>query len=299
MLRRALVTGANGFLGRRVVARLEAEGWTVTCGVRTAPDPVLPGTIVLGSGPWTSEGLAAALAVASPEVVFHLAGSAWATPVAALYETNVMLAARLLDVAAARTPSPAVVLAGSAAEYGFVPEDRQPVTEDQPCLPVTHHAIAKYAQTQLGLAWARAGLKVLVARLFNPVGAGMPRRLALASFAAQIRAAGPKLEVGDLDVARDFIDVNEAAMLVVALAADPGNFGQVVNICSGTTVRLRPLVEKMIRLAGQPIEIAVVPTRLRVGEMRVLCGDTARLRAAGLTVRPPDFSILLPDLLHG
>ncbi|MDA8248270.1 MAG: NAD-dependent epimerase/dehydratase family protein [Rhodospirillales bacterium] len=299
MLRRALVTGANGFLGRRVVARLETEGWTVTRAVRAAPTPVPPGTIVLGPGPWTTDALAAALASTAPDVVFHLAGSAWATSVAALYETNLLLAARLLDVAVARTPSPAVVLIGSAAEYGFVPEDRQPVTEDQPCVPLTHHGVAKCAQTQLGMAWARAGLKVLVARLFNPVGSGMPPRLALASFAAQIRAAGPKLEVGDLDVARDFIDVNDAALLVVALAANPANFGQVINICSGAPVRLRPLVEEMIRLAGRPMAITVVPARQRLGEMRVLRGDTTRLRAAGLTVRPPNFSVLLPDLLRG
>lgn len=299
MPRRALVTGANGFLGRRVVARLEADGWAVVRAVRAAPDPVPAGTLVLGAGPWSAASLAAALDAAAPDVVFHLAGSAWAEPVAALYETNLMLAARLLDAAAARTPSPAVVLTGSAAEYGFVPEDRQPVSEDQPCAPVTHHGIAKHAQTQLGLAWAQAGLPVLIARLFNAVGAGMPQRLALASFAAQIRDGATVLEVGDLDVMRDFIDVAEAARLIVTLAADPTRFGQVVNICSGIGVPLRPMVEDMIRRSGQPIGISVAQARLRPGEMRVLRGDTARLRAAGLAAQAPDFARLLPTLLGG
>ena len=298
MRRCALVTGANGFLGRRLVATLRDAGWAVTCVVRHASDPVPPDTLVLGGGPWTAEVLAGALKIAAPDVVFHLAGSAWVEPVAAVYETNLMLAARLLDAAAARTPRPAIVLVGSAAEYGFVPEDRQPVTEDEPCAPVTHHGIAKLAQTQLGLAWSRAGMEVLIARLFNPVGSGMPGRLALRSFAAQIRAGKNVLEVGDLEVARDFIDVDEAARLMVALAADRRNFGQIINICSGAAMLLRPLVDELVRLAGRPVDIVVDPARLRPGEMRTFRGDTGRLRAAGLSVRAPNFGRLLPALLH-
>jgi len=293
MARRALVTGASGFLGRHIAARLGAAGWTVArLGRAPAPD-----TLVRPA--WDGAAFAETLAETAPDVVFHLAGSAWATPVAALYETNLMLAARLLDAVAARAAPPAVVLIGSAAELGFVAEDAQPVTEDFPCVPTTHHGIAKLAQTRLGLAWAGAGLKVLVARLFNPVGAGMPAGLALPSFAAQIRAADRVLRVGNLDVARDFIDVAEAARLIVALAGDPARFGQVVNICSGVATPLRPLVEAMIRLSGRDIAIAVDPTRVRPGEMRVLTGSIARLRAAGLLPEAPDFARLLPALLAG
>jgi nucleoside-diphosphate-sugar epimerase len=297
--RRALVTGANGFLGQHLVARLAADGWIVVRAVRSAPAGSTPDTLVLGSKPWTPDMLADALAAAAPDVVFHLAGSPWAEPVAAMYETNLMLAARLLDAAAALARRPAVVLIGSAAEYGFVAEQDQPVREDHPCAPSTHHGIAKHAQTQLGLAWARAGMPVLVARLFNPVGRFMPSRLALASFAAQISAGASVLNVGDLDIARDFIDVDDAARLIAALAADGANFGQVINICSGVAIKLRPLVEELIRLANRRVDIAIDPARLRPGEMRVLRGDTGRLRALGLEVRTPDFVRLLPTLLHG
>ena len=278
---RALVTGANGFLGRALSARLHAEGWRVVRAVRRAPNEDSGDTLVLGMDAWTGGTIVAALAEAAPDVVFHLAGSPWAQPVAAMYETNVMLAARLLDAAAAMARRPGVVLVGSAAEYGFVSEDRQPVTEDSRCAPYTHHGIAKHAQTQLGLACARAGMPVLIARLFNLVGSGMPSRLALASFAAQIRAGTTQLRVGDLDVARDFIDVTEAARLIAALAAQRDQFGQVINICSGTATALRPLVEELVRLAERPIEIVVDPARLRPGEMPTLCGDTSKLRALG------------------
>lgn len=298
MGRRALLTGGNGFLGRSIAARLIAEGWLVArLGRSAAPDTLVRPV-------WDAASFAEVLAATAPDVVFHLAGSAWASPVTAFYETNLMLAARLLDAVASRPVPPAVVLIGSAAEYGFVPTRAQPVSEDFPCAPTAHHGLSKLAQTRLGLAWTEAGLRVLIARPFNLVGAGMPPRLALPSFAAQIGAAADTLAVGNLDVARDFIDVAEAARLIVALAADPARYGPVserpvVNICSGLATPLRPLVEGLIRLAGRPIRIVVDPGRLRPGEMRTLTGDTSRLRDAGLVPKAPDFARLLPTLLGG
>src|SRR5262249_30255007 len=141
------------------------------------------------------------------------------------------------------------------------------------------------------------GVPVLVARLFNPVGAGMPERLALPEFAGQIGAGMATLHVGDLDVARDFIHVTEAARLIVALASDPANFGRVVNVCSGVSIPLRQMVEQMIRRAGRPIELLTDPARLRPGEMRDLRGDTSRLRAAGLRVTPLDIADLAAELI--
>ena len=192
-----------------------------------------------------------------------------------------------------------MVLAGSAAEYGHVPEALLPVCEDAPCNPLTHNGISKHAQTMLGLAHARAGLRVLVARVFNPVGAGMPQRLALASFARQLREGCENLTVGNLEVARDFIHVAEAARLIAALASRQEVYGRIFNICSGEAFQLRPLVQEMVRLSGRPVRLDVSPALLRPGEMRQFHGSVARLTAAGLSVRVPDFSRILPELLAG
>lgn len=298
-MRRALLTGATGFIGRHLMGQLRTEGWQVVGAVRAAPDSAPDGMLGMGPGPWDTATFAAALSQVRPDVVFHMAGLTWADSPAAFYAANVQLAAHLLDaVAASRTP-PAVVLAGSAAEYGHVPESLLPVREDAPCNPVTHNGISKHAQTLLGLAHARAGLRVLVARIFNPVGAGMPRRLALASFARQLREGCESLTVGDLGVARDFIHVTEVARLIAALASRQEAYGGVFNICSGEAFQLRPLVQQMIRLSGRPVRLDVSPALLRPGEMQQFRGSVDRLTAAGLSVQVPDFSRILPELLAG
>jgi len=298
-MRRALVTGATGFVGGAVVARLEAEGWHVVRAARVPVRGSLAQTMVLGPAPWDQATFASAIASVRPDVVFHLAGVTHAPSAADMYGTNTGLAASLLDAVSASPARPAVVLMGSAAEYGNLPPDCLPAREDGPCQPVTDYGISKFAQTLLGMARARNGIAVLVARMFNPLGAGMPPQLALASFARQLRQGASRLLVGDLDVARDFIDVVEAAGLIVALASGPQNYGRVYNICSGTAVVLRPLVEELIGLSGQAVQLVVDRERLRPGEARVLFGDTARLRAAGLSVGAPDFAALLAKLIAG
>jgi nucleoside-diphosphate-sugar epimerase len=296
-MKRALVTGANGFVGRAVIASLDAENWNVVRAVRRPVDGWSAETLILGQAPWNRDTFAAAIASARPDVIFHLAGMTLASASADMYTTNVGLSADLLDAVAAATIRPAVVLIGSAAEYGTLTAEQLPAREDGPCQPVTDYGISKFAQTLLGMARAGIGVDVLIARLFNPVGAGMPRHLALASFAEQLRMGASELAVGDLDVARDFVDVTEAARQIVLLASDPGSFGRVTNVCSGIGTNLRMLVEDMIRLSGRPVRLAIQQNRLRPNDVRDFIGDTNRLRAAGISPRAADFSRLLPELL--
>jgi GDP-4-dehydro-6-deoxy-D-mannose reductase len=300
--RRALVTGATGFVGRHLVARLAADGWIVGTAIRGGvgrpTPPEAQATFVLGRAPWDSRTLGSALAEFDPDVVFHLAGRTTAPTAAEMYEANTWLAASLFDTIARAGPCRP---AGSAAEYGPIPPARLPVAEDHPCAPVGDYGISKHAQTLMGLARARAGFGVLVARIFNPVGPGMPRHLALAGFAGQLRGPeagqGSVLHVGDLDVERDFIGVAEAARLISALGAAPENFGEVYNICSGRAFALRPLVEELVRLSGRRVSLVTGPARLRPGEARVFFGSTGRLAARGLAPRVPGFAALLPALL--
>jgi len=295
----ALVTGASGFIGRSLVAHLTSLGWRVVSAQRALGGCEGEG-VFLGPSPWNADLLAKMLGEVAPDTVFHMAGSTKAASAAALYEANTVLAAQLIEAVLRQERPPAVVLAGSAAEYGAVPPDANPVVETEPCHPVTDYAISKHAQTLMGLARARAGLRVLVARIWNPVGRDMPGHLALASFASQIAAMpaeGGRLHVGNLDVARDFIDVREAARLIAGLADRPEAYGAVCNICSGRAYTLRALVDEMIRFSGRRIELVVDPARVRAGEAKELRGDTARLRQFGLDPAAPDFGAILPELL--
>nr|WP_294501900.1 NAD-dependent epimerase/dehydratase family protein [uncultured Rhodopila sp.] len=293
---RLLLTGATGFLGRHVAAA--ATDWTVTRVTRSLTASS-PDEVALGPSPWTQADFAATLLMARPDVVLHCAGVTHATDVRACLDTNAVLAAELLTAVAGMSEPPRIILVGSAAEYGIVPEDNQPVVETYPCAPRTDYAVAKYAQTLSGLAAAMRGQQVLVARLFNPVGVGMPSGLALPSFARRIAGLKPGsvMRVGDLSARRDFLDVDEAARLLLALASMPYWPWPVVNVCSGRAYRLGDLLDGLIAASGARVGIEPDPALMRPDDMPILTGSTERLRSVQLTPVSPDFTVLLPRLL--
>lgn len=293
---RLLLTGATGFLGRHIVAGAGGHAVLRATRASTAADA---GEIALGASPWTRADFRRALDAARPDVVLHCAGTTHNPDARVCFDTNTVLAAELLGAVAERAAPPRVMLIGSAAEYGYVAGDAQPVAETHPCAPRTDYAVAKHAQTLLGVAAVQRGLPVLVARLFNPVGVGMPSGLALPSFARQIAGPGarPVLRVGDLSAERDFLDVEEAARLLLGLAALPIWPWPVINVCSGRAYRLGTLLDQLVQASGAACRIETDPALLRSGDMPVLTGDTGRLQAVGLAPAAPDFARLLPRLL--
>ncbi|WPB83359.1 NAD-dependent epimerase/dehydratase family protein [Sediminicoccus rosea] len=287
---RALVTGAGGFLGRHVVARLAEAGISVVTLGRGDPADAVPGRAYRIADLGDEAAVAAVLREAAPDLVFHLAGTAAAEPLEETYRVNVLFAARLLAAARRLPAPPRILLAGSAAEYGPMDEAQLPVSETAACQPVSVYGITKLAQTLHGLA-AAPDLPVVVARLFNVIGGGMPGHLALGAFAAQIRAmpaTGGVLRTGPLARERDFVEAVPTATLLLDLLRDSRAEGRVVNICSGRPTSLADLTAALVRAAGRPVEVQEAAGRVGNSDMIRHWGSAALLESWGYRLAPPD-----------
>jgi GDP-4-dehydro-6-deoxy-D-mannose reductase len=287
-VRRALVTGADGFLGRHLVRELERYGVRVTGLTRRArPDSRF---IAMGSAPWPVDCLAQILDMADPDVVFHLAGGA-AGSRAELEQLNLGLARTLMAALSRGQARPVLVCCGSAAEYGSAHIDGVPTPETARCAPESAYGASKLTQTKEALAFGeQSGTRVLIARIFNPIGPGMPPYLALGEFARQITALPPHggvLQTGNLTASRDFIDVEDVASALHRLATHPLARG-VVNICSGKLTRLDGLVELLITASGKPVRIELDPARLRGPERSSISGDPTLLHHLVGALPPTD-----------
>jgi nucleoside-diphosphate-sugar epimerase len=293
---RILITGASGFLGRHLV---EAAKDHVVIRATRGRLSSGPGELALGEDFWDRGVFRRALAEAEPDVVFHCAGVTQSVDARQCFLVNSALAAELLHAIGAQKTPARVIMIGSAAEYGNVPAEAVPVVETRPCEPRTLYGVAKHAQTLLGLAAAASGLPVLVARLFNPVGVGMPAHLALSSFAAQIASAKPDgaIRVGDLSAERDFLDVEEASRILLGLAERAHWPWPLLNLCSGRAYRIGDLLTDMFTFASKPLLIEYDLKRMRPDDMKTFFGSAARLSSIGLTPQAPDFGSLLPKLL--
>jgi GDP-4-dehydro-6-deoxy-D-mannose reductase len=298
---RALITGADGFVGQHLCELLLASGAEVHGAVRgDSPllhylTPVEAGRVQWHTGLDLADaaGWRTLVAAVVPDLVFHLAGLALPTAANAdlplAFETNVFGTVNLLVALSAERagrPSydPAVLVAGSAAAYGNAARTAVPLREEQPLEPLDGYGISKAAQEMVARQHAlEHGMRVVVARSFNHTGPGQLPPYVVPEWAAalgRIRAGTeqPVLRVGNIDVERDFLDVRDVVRAYLALARCVDGF-EVFNVCSGTPLSLRRLLAGLQDAMGTSAEVTVDPARLRGSEVTSVWGSAARLHA--------------------
>lgn len=254
---RALVTGAGGFVGAHLCARLAADGWDVVGTVRPGPpSPLHHGVTVwpvdLGDPPAT----AALARDADPDVVFLLAaGRAASTPSerAATVSVNASSGAWLVDGLTDRCR--AVVRLGSSTEYA---PSAGPIDESAPLRPQSFFGATKAAGSLLVAATAAArGLRVAVLRAFQVYGPGdHPARLVPTALRAAL--SGEVLALTTPGMRRDWIHIDDVVEACVRAAlADHLPTEQVLNVGTGRQVANEELVAVVERVSGRRLRVAV------------------------------------------
>ena len=266
----ALVTGSQGFTGVYVTAELRAAGYEVV-GISHEPaDSVLICDLC------DRDALRRTIAQTQPDVVVHLAAIAFVAhgDVDAIYRTNIVGTRNLLEALAACERRPrAVLLASSANIYGN--SDVELLTEDVPPAPANDYAVSKLAMEYMAGLWADR-LPIIMTRPFNYTGVGQSDKFLLPKIVDHFRRRAAVIELGNIDVARDFQDVRFVANAYRRLL-DVDAAGQVVNLCSGRAHSLTEVIQMMEQIAGYQIEVRVNPAFVRSNEVARLTGSNRKL----------------------
>jgi nucleoside-diphosphate-sugar epimerase len=85
------------------------------------------------------------------------------------------------------------------------------------------------------------------------------------------------IELGNLDVARDFSDVRMIADAYARLLFQQSAIGGTFNVCSGRAIALRNVLELVMSLSGHRFEVKVNSNLVRSNEVRSLHGSRAKL----------------------
>lgn len=167
--------------------------------------------------------------------------------------------------------------------YGAVPPDSLPIREDMLPRPRNPYSVSKVAAESLCFQWNETGpFETMTARPFNHIGPGQRDNFVVSSFARQIveikhGTRTPVIEVGDIEVTRDFCDVRDVVQAYLLLL-DQGRAGQTYNICSGMECSVRSLLERMLEIADVDAEIKIDYSKFRPAEQRRVYGDPTKIR---------------------
>lgn len=291
--RRVLLTGSRGFTGRYVRESLAARGYDVVGLVNDGQAGADERSADITSAMAMRE-LAREL---NPDYVIHLAAITFVphADAPAIYQTNTIGTLNLLESLAALPRRPRrVLLASSANVYGSAASEF--IDEDVPPAPLNHYAASKLAMEAVASVFSDR-FPCVITRPFNYTGPGQASDFLVPKIVDHFAARAHRIELGDLDVERDFLDVRSVSAIYSKLLEAAELESGVLNVCSGRGTTLRAIVSRLEDITGHRMEVAVNPEFVRPREIRRLVGNNDRLRAA--VGEWPDYSLdqTLRDML--
>ncbi len=287
----ALVTGANGAIGRSVVGALARDGWRVA-GLGHGPvqwiavEPIdywLAGDVTVENLDALQERCGA------PDLVINLAGGSAVGPSLvtpqADFERTVSTTVRLLNWIWTRAQGAGFVYVSSAAIYGS--GHVQPIAETTPANPLSPYGHHKYLAEQIVRYWARDfRIPSVILRPFSVYGPGLQKQLIfelcrkLASNPTQISLSGTGSEQ------RDWMEISDISRLIVALHSKASFDAPVFNGCTGVGTTILDTVKLLVECWGADTAIDF-DGQVRPSDPAYLVGDASKLQSLDL---PPFLS---------
>ena len=265
------VTGAEGFTGVYAMAALRSRGHEAVSIVSDITE---------------AEMLRDEIARLRPDAVLHLAAIAFvhSENANAFYEVNQLGTFNLLAALAHLRPGAAVLLASSAQVYGA--QSHGLLDEDQPLTPANHYGASKAAMELGAQIWGDS-LRIIIARPFNYTGRGQEGRYLIPKIVAHYRDQAPRIELGNIDVRREFGDVRCVVDAYCRLIerSTPGTY----NVATGELQSVRDILEQARALTGHKPAVIINPAFVRANDVPVLGGDNSRLRSALPDWQPQPF----------
>lgn len=275
-----LVTGGSGFTGRHLIAHLKQQGHRVVALASRPAGADAHYQVPLEDPVLAKESLDRIMQTENPVRVFHLAALSFVghpTPLD-FYAVNVLGTQHLLEACCTLSTPPRVLIASSANVYGANASGQ--VSEQIAPAPVNHYAASKLAMEHIASTYAGV-LPLLLVRPFNYTGPGQAEHFLVPKIVAHFQRRMEEIELGNLDVSRDFSDVRDIVAAYAEILADwPGSrqSGQVVNLGSGQATPLREILTTIEALTQHRMQVSVNPAFVRSNEIALLCADTTRLQ---------------------
>ena len=273
-----LITGASGFTGRYLAPKLAAAGYELHGTSHDGSGAVVDGISQLHEVDLTDANAVRRLvAEVAPAKVVHLAAIAFVghSDIAEMYRTNILGTRNILEALVSSSVQPdAVLVASSANVYGNSRVGR--LDESVAPAPANDYAVTKVAAENIAALY-HDRLPLIVTRPFNYTGVGQSTDFVIPKIVDHARRRASSIELGNLEVERDFSDVRAIADSYQRLLECPGAIGGVFNVCSGRAYSLGEIIAMIQAISNHSMKIEVNPAFVRRNEVHRLYGDNSLL----------------------
>lgn len=292
MSKRALVTGAEGFIGSHLVEALLIRGYEVRAfvlynsfsqwGWLDRLPPQIRQQIEIFPGDIQDPGRVAA-AMEDMDFVFHLAALisipySYHSP-ASYVSVNVQGTLHVLE-AAKHNPAQRILITSSSEVYGTA--QYIPIDEQHPLQAQSPYSASKIGAESLAHAyWSSFETAVSIVRPFNTYGPRQSARAILPAIILQLLHGVEALQLGDLRPTRDLMYVQDTVQAMIHILESEQTIGEIINIASGKEWSIGELAQKLIDQIRPGTPIVQDPRRLRPSKSEVLrlLGSSQKLQS--------------------
>ena len=278
MNKRALVTGADGFIGSRLIEMLVKKGYQVKAlsqynsfnnwGWLEDVDckdkiEILTGDI---RDPHYCKHITRGV-----DVIFHLAALI-AIPYSYIapdsyVDTNIKGALNICQ-AAKENGNIRVIHTSTSEVYGTA--QYVPIDENHPLQPQSPYSATKIAADAMAMSFYNAfDLPVTIARPFNTYGPRQSARAVIPTIITQIASGVKEIKLGDVTPTRDFNYVDDTCRGFIALAECDESIGETVNIGSNSEITIGDTLNLIKELMGSDVEFVIDKDRIRPSKSEV------------------------------
>ncbi len=294
-MKRVLITGATGFVGKYLIDHLVEIGNSEIFGTSYVDSDLSQFSkqknvkikkVDLTSFDQTKN----LIDDIKPDQIYHLA--ALTSPADSFTDgtrvilSNIGIQMNLLNaVRGSKLDKTRVLIVSSGEVYGMVDQSDLPINEETKMRPANPYAVSKIAQDYLALQYHLSyKMNIVRIRPFNHTGPGQTDTFVVPAFARQIAEIekgqkDPVIKVGSLDAKRDFSDVRDVVRGYVLLM-EKGESGEVYNLGSGKSLKIQSILDTLLSFSDIKIIVEKDPARMRPIEVPEIYSNFSKVAKA-------------------
>jgi GDP-4-dehydro-6-deoxy-D-mannose reductase len=281
-LKKVLITGSAGFTGRHLIQYLKNLDHLALVGLDIIATSDIKHHMIDMLDPVS---IISVLEQERPDYIIHLAGINKSDSPELYYKCNVFTTINILEgIVKNELFNTKSLFISTSAVYGRATDSL--VSESSDVNPINFYGSSKLSmETVIRQYTANYNIQTFIMRPFNLVGPGQSSDFVIPSFIEKLLKIKnglktPILNTGNLNSARDFIDVRDAVE-AYWIVLNQGTSGNIYNLSSGEAVIIRDILNKIIDMVSTKSAITINEQVPSAGDILTLKGNSSKLRKLG------------------